>query len=604
MSRRIVLILALAVLAAMAAAVAPWTLATGGMAKSVARQLDEAYGLDFEVLGRSTIAILPIPRVKFENVRIAARDGSIRAEDGTLRGELRWLPLLAGRVEVDEIALADARIDITGAVRTPDPVADIRAFFSAERTSKPVRRLILTGATLRWAPGWDGALENLQTVAKWSESDERIELAGFAHWRGERIEVTELAVSPRRWAQKKRWPFVVAAANAFARISVAGTFEGGSDLLVNASGTLEAKSLRDFARWSGVELPLASMVHAGSVQGRFSADHRRMSWPAAVVHLGPDRLEGSLTVRFDAEHPTVAGTLAAEQLNLSNFIAPFTRARTAAGFWSYEEFGRAPLPACDLDLRLSASDARFGAISLADAALNLITRANQVEVSLGRAELRGGTIKGRLAVAASGDQVEIRSQAGFENIDLGAVLADLGHPRWIGGQASGQFTLGGAGRSPREVVRRSKGGARIAVREGELVGIGFGDALKRLEKRPLAASLDWRGGRTPFDLAQAGVTVAGGAGEITANMTSAAVKAEVQGDASLAERFLVLKAQVQSNTPSVSALPPLVFDVTGGWDDIAIIPDARSLIERSGAAKPLLRLDSLAPTAAPATVAR
>jgi AsmA protein len=54
----------------------------------------------------------------------------------------------------------------------------------------------------------------------------------------------------------------------------------------------------------------------------------------------------------------------------------------------------------------------------------------------------------------------------------------------------------------------------------------------------------------------------------------------------------------------MSALPPLVFDVTGGWDDIAIIPDARSLIERSGAAKPLLRLDSLAPTAAPATVTR
>ncbi|WP_046864938.1 AsmA family protein [Microvirga massiliensis] len=604
MSRRLVLILALAVLAAMAAAVAPWTLTTGGMAGSVARQLDEAYGLKVEVLGRSTIAILPIPRVKFENVRIAARDGSIKAEGGTLRGELRWLPLLAGRIEVDEIALADARIDIAGAVQAPNPISALRAFFIAERPGKPVRRLILTGSTLRWAPGWDGALENLQTVANWYTSDERIVLAGAAHWRGERIEVSELIVSPRRWAANKPWPFVVNAGNSFARASLAGTVEGGPDLLVNASGTFEAKSLRDFARWSAIDIPLASLMQAGSVQGRFTADHRRFSWPAAVVHLGKNRLDGSLAIRFDAERPVVSGTLAADQLDLSNFATPFTRARSAAGFWSYEEFGSLTPPVCDLDLRLSASDAQFGAVTLGDAALNLTARANQVEIWLGRAGLRGGTVKGRLALAASGNQVEVRSQANFENIDLAAALADLGHPHWITGQASGQFALEGSGRSPREIVRHSKGHARIAVRDGELVGIGFGDALKRLEKRPLAASLDWRGGRTPFDLAQGALTVTGGAGEIVASMNSAALNAEVAGNASLVDRFLAMKTQVQSSAPALSALPPLVFDVRGGWDDVAVIPDARSLIERSGAAKPLLRIDSLAPVAAPGAVTR
>jgi AsmA protein len=39
----------------------------------------------------------------------------------------------------------------------------------------------------------------------------------------------------------------------------------------------------------------------------------------------------------------------------------------------------------------------------------------------------------------------------------------------------------------------------------------------------------------------------------------------------------------------------IVLDVIGGWDDIAIIPDARSLIERSGAAKPLFGAERLIP---------
>jgi AsmA protein len=30
-----------------------------------------------------------------------------------------------------------------------------------------------------------------------------------------------------------------------------------------------------------------------------------------------------------------------------------------------------------------------------------------------------------------------------------------------------------------------------------------------------------------------------------------------------------------------------VFDVSGAWDNVTVTPDARSLIERSGAAKPL-----------------
>jgi AsmA protein len=137
------------------------------------------------------------------------------------------------------------------------------------------------------------------------------------------------------------------------------------------------------------------------------------------------------------------------------------------------------------------------------------------------------------------------------------------------------------------------------VRQGELIGIGLNDALRRVEKRPLSAFLDWKGGRTPFDQAQVSLAIVGGQGEIVDGALSAPhLRAGIQGRVSLVERAVTIKAQVDPITATPSPTPTIVFDVTGGWDDVAVIPDARAMIERSGAAKPLFGLERLG---APAT---
>jgi AsmA protein len=72
------------------------------------------------------------------------------------------------------------------------------------------------------------------------------------------------------------------------------------------------------------------------------------------------------------------------------------------------------------------------------------------------------------------------------------------------------------------------------------------------------------------------------------------------------DRAVAIKAQVDAiSAPLQAAAQPrpaamIVFDLTGGWEDVAIIPDARSLIERSGAAKPLFAVERAAPAASAA----
>jgi AsmA protein len=249
----------------------------------------------------------------------------------------------------------------------------------------------------------------------------------------------------------------------------------------------------------------------------------------------------------------------------------------------------------DLDLRLSAASARLGALHVEDMAANVLVRPGEIEASIGRAGFHNGTLKGRLSMATVGGATEFKSQANFTGVDIAPFLGSIGQPRWITGRAYGQFNLEGKGQNPVEVVQKAQGRSSITVQKGELVGIGLGDALKRVDKHPLLASLNWKGGRTPFQEAQAQIVVQDGVGEVVeGKLTSADVVAELKGQVLMVDRTLNLKAAVGA-ADTKSAAPAIAFDIDGGWDNISVMPDARSLIERSGAAKSLLPADRILP---------
>jgi AsmA protein len=229
-------------------------------------------------------------------------------------------------------------------------------------------------------------------------------------------------------------------------------------------------------------------------------------------------------------------------------------------------------------------------------AASVLVRPGRIEASLGRANLNKGTLKGRLILATLKDGTEVKAHGTFDRVDLAAFLAGIGETRWISGEAHGQFTLEGNGTTIADIVRQARGRMSSTVTQGELIGIGLNDALRFVEKRPLAASLEWKGGRTAFDQAQVGLTVEAGIGEITEGLLAApTLRTALKGQISFIDRSLAVRAQVDPAPPGPS--PPIVFDITGGWDDVAIIPDAKALIQRSGAAKPLFGLERLAPPA-------
>jgi AsmA protein len=177
-------------------------------------------------------------------------------------------------------------------------------------------------------------------------------------------------------------------------------------------------------------------------------------------------------------------------------------------------------------------------------------------------------------------------------VKISPFLAALGEPRWITGRAQGQFSFDGNGRNPADVIRQAQGRSSIELTEGELVGINLQDALRRVDKRPLLASLNWKGGRTPFERAEAQIMVQNGVGEVVeGKLSGPAVQARLHGQVLLVDRTLQVTAGISRADAPAGQSPALAFDVTGDWDNVAVTPQVRSLIERSGAAKPLFPQD-------------
>jgi AsmA protein len=608
MSRRVTLIITLVALAILVATVAPWTLSRGGFAASVAEQLRTGYGIDLEVRGRSTIAFLPVPRMKFEDVTLASTDGVLKAQGGTLRGELRVLSLLRGRIELNEVALADTRITIAdGALGSVDLARSVALF--GERTEVTrLRRVSLSGSSIQWSSAPNGSLERLTGIVSWRDPRAGLEMTGGGIWRGERVEITNATINPGLAASGQPSPFTLGITGAGGQLIVKGDAQFGSDPRITGQSSITFRSVRDFSRWSGLDLPLGSLMQAIAIEGEFSADRRRLSWPSVNVKLGSDQLEGALALRFDAQRPVVTGTLAADQLNLSDFFTPFSLARTASGLWSGDDITLQGSTGGDLDLRLSATDARLGRLRIGDMAANVLVRPGRIEASLSRASLRNGSLKGRLTFASSGAGTDVRAHGTFDQVDLASVLADFGQRRWITGEAHGQFSLDGGGRTVAELIRQTHGRTSIGIKRGELVGIGLSDVLRRVEKQPLSAFLDWRGGRTQFDQVLFNLNIGGGVGEIVdGTLQAPAIHTALEGRVSLSDRSLAVRAHVNPGPPGAAVATPtasvLEFAVTGSWDDLEIIPDTKALIERSGAAKRLLGLDRLPPGARDASAA-
>ena len=230
-------------------------------------------------------------------------------------------------------------------------------------------------------------------------------------------------------------------------------------------------------------------------------------------------------------------------------------------------------------------------------------RKDRFDLALIEAKAYSGDVKGRATFAKTDAGVEMRASATAADVDVAAVWPTSVESWRVAGTMSGSGNVESVGASVAELMRNLNGHAQVALERGELGGINLDEALRWIDKKPLGVADDIRYGGTGFEQASFGLRIAKGVAQIEegAAMHSRSLDVAFGGSIDFGERTLDVHATATGpgGEPRPGREPAKFdFDVSGPWDDVALIPDARSLIRQSGAAAPLLspnRMDIKAP---------
>lgn len=548
----------LALLVPIGLALTPWTLTPGRLSEALVGQVKREYGLDLRVSGPIVVSLLPVPRIKLSSVSIDDPEGRFSVAAGQLKGSLKLSSLLAARPRLSDARIvgADIRLD-AGGLLSGEPgstLARLKQKLDASPGSSWINRIVVASSrvTVTTAGGETvGLLPRFDAVLRWPEKAD-LDVTASALWNGEPVTLSLAGLNPALFLAGQPEGVEIRVAGR----SVQANFVGDVALRdgvprFTGLGAVETSSIGALARWSGLGRDFVEVDRAAGVSGDCVIDLNGIEWPRVTMSVGTDRLEGSLAILGGETRPQVRATLAGSELDLS-WVIPLA------------DPDRALPPPTDYDVRLSANTVRFGALRLADVASGILIKGDRMEVSLGRASLADGTIRGRFSAILGGEARDFKGQVSLDGLRVEKLGFDVGLLRGLSGTAGGQATLEATGERQPDFWRSLKGRVSLLARDGEIAGVSLtGAAGGRTE----TAGGTRRSGRTRFGRASLLLEIREGVGVITeGRIEGPDGDTRLSGRVSLADGTVAVTATTlppPDSAARATAQPPVVLDLRG-----------------------------------------
>lgn len=584
---------AVVALAVAALAAIPLFIQPEAVRDAVRAEIRAATGLEPVLRGHVTVSLFPAGSTSFTDVILSGDGGdrpALAAE--RLTGQLRFFPLLLGRIEVADITLIKPQIlvhfDRAGTSNWERLVARLGP--STGEPGKPMTfsEIRLIDGTLLLhdeAREIDETLDKIEVSLAWPSISKSFGATGQFRWRGERVDASLTIADFLAALGGDRSGFKLRLNAPPLKLAFDGHTARKPTMKLEGTLAADTASLRRAMYWIGYEpLPVGGF-------GRFALKAQTHMIGSTVlfskvnVELDGNAAEGVLTLATEAR-PQMTGTLAAEEVD----ITPYTSSmRLTAGQrgWSRVPIRLNALGGVDLDLRLSAARVVVGGTKLGRTALTTTLRNGRFTLGIGESHAFGGLLKGGLALSRTEEGADLKAQLQFADIDLDASTTALFGSRRLEGRGSASFALDATGSDVLSLARSASGWGNVTAAAGAIPGLNVEQLLRRLERRPLSGPGDFRSGRTPFERLAIAIKISEGTATLDElKLEGPSVRVALGGSASLPGRDFDLKGT--ATLVSTSNSFELPFIVRGAWDDPVVLPDAQSLIRRSGAAAPLL----------------
>lgn len=587
---------------ALAAVVAPWTFSSKALYEEVSGQINRSLGLFVATQEPVTLAFLPRPHITLRQVLFADPAHALTIHAMEVRGNLSLLRLLAGRLELSEIALTSPQIALD-LDRKPISPSGAAARAAATQPSSPEASradrealgiLYVSGGEAKVRQGGkEKYLSNIEGALNWPRIGSSATLAGGFSWRGERMQELLWIARPGDLLRGQATPVTARLDSPSLHAEIEGLGQTGAKPRFTGRIFGSTPSLRQALTLFDAQTPLPGPIEHIQLAAQASVGPREAQLTNLRLFASDNEFQGSLVLRQEDHRTIVQGNLESNFLSVRPMTADLPALTSSDGQWSRETLELPSLEGADVDLRLTAAHARLGRISLDDAALSLMLRAGRLDISLNEGRAYKGAIKAHAIFAVRpGEGLECRLKAETMGVDAGMLGWDASETSHLSGNLDSSVTLDGVGDSVAQIMRNLEGRATLSLTQGAIDGINLERALRRLDKTPLSSAIDIRSGRTSFDRAGANVRVEKGVASIEDGFaTGPGFSLTFNGSTRMAERSLAIKATaVEADSAGKAREKGLQigFDISGSWDDLNFSPDAQSFIKRSGAAAPLL----------------
>ncbi len=566
--------------------------------EAVQSEIRAVTGLDPMLGDDISLSLFPSGAVTFHKVLLGdnrSTQPAVSADELTAR--LRYFPLLAGRIEIADVTLVHPTINVTFAANGEsnwsgliDTLARALAPNAEHRTASFSEIDIQNGTVVVHDVAKDATerLENVEFQVAWPSISRSFGANGRFAFNDQPIEASLTLSDFFAALTGERSGLKLRISGAPLQLAFDGSASARPTLKIEGALAIDAPSLREALRWTGdSKLPFGGF-------GRFTLRAQSDIGGGVVamsnvnVEVDGNAAEGALTVSTEG-HRLVQGTLAADALDLTPYLSGVRLLARNERNWDTLPLTLDGFGDLNLDLRLSAASIKLARVQLGRTAVAANMHNGRLDLTIGEAQGFGGTIKGSLGLAVAENGVGVASHMQFADVDLNDCLSQIFAVRKVTGRGNLTLNIDGSGASVMGVTRALNGTASLTARSGALSGINIEQLLRRLQRRPLSGSGDFRSGSTPFDELVVNLKIDRGTVAVeNMHIDGPAVKLAVGGQASVPTRDLDLKGVATLVASANADEFDLPFVVQGPWDDPIMLPDAQALIRRSGAAAPLL----------------
>jgi AsmA protein len=569
--------------------------------EAVEGEIRAASGLELLMRGPISVSMFPVPGVEFSDVALGETVGgetALAAEQ--LKVNLRLVPLLTGRIEIADISLVKPHIAVTV---DPDghtnwsPVIDILARALKPNAARDERVLsfseigIKDGVVAVSVPDRDAheTLEGVELSLAWPSIANSFATTGHFIWHNQTVDAS-LAIANFAGALAGDDSGLKFRMNAGPlKAAFDGTMSYRPSLKIDGTLAADTASLREALRWSGGHALPAGGLGRFALKARAAVNGRAISLADLNVELDGNVAEGVLSYATTGRQ-IFQGTLAVDRLDLSPYVSAFRLIADNARGWDRRSLKLDWFSGWDADVRLSAARVQLAQAQLGRTAIAATMRSGRLLLTVGESQAFDGVVTGTIAVAKSEAGAEFGSQMQFSHVDLEKCLGQLFGVNRIEGSGSLAFSVDSTGRNVQELAANLNGAVQVSAQQGALNGWNVEEMMRRLQRTPLSAAGDLRNGRTPFEKLNVRLRIVQGLATIEdVALEGPSVRLALTGTTSIPDREFNLSgiANLIGATAS-DALFELPFAVRGQWGSPSILPDTRTLLERSPAVKSLL----------------